>query len=174
MNTELDAVEAAIIALDNALSEALAADEPPTFEEWAATYRRLDRPMRGLTQQLAAVRDRARSACRKACPRGPQQITVEGVGTLERCTSGATTSWQGRSIAMVLAARIADEAIDRDTGEVMPPGALAERVALAIVACAGLDAASKSWRKTDLGRFGIPADTYSTKSGGTPSIRFID
>lgn len=173
--TKAAQIERAISKFDAILDEALRADDEsrPTFEDLAGVLKRLDQSGKGLTQQLAIVRDRVRSACAKCFPRRPGPIVVEHVGTLDRCLTGATTDWEGKQLALVVAARVADECVDPESGEVLPVGVICEKVALAIVACAGLDAASKQWRKTDLGRFGIDPKSYSTTRGGQSSVRFL-
>lgn len=157
-------------ARDAAAWLAGALDEMP-FMELAQLLRELDRPREGVTQQWSTLRDDVRSALRKSWPSREKSEVVEHVGVLEKVSTGATTTWEGERLAYTVAARIADTAIDRETGEIKPPGVIAHEVAAALIACAGLDAGSKQWRKGALRERGINPDTYSDRRGGRPSIR---
>lgn len=145
-------------------------DDPQALAElWAV----LDSPQTGVTQVAAMVRDLVAATLNPWLAAQPnRQHIFPGVGVLEATWSGGNAAWQGKRLALVVAAQVADESGRRDadplTGEIpdpMPPGVLAEHVALAIVACAGLDAASKTWRKKDLRARGIDPDEYVEVSG---------
>lgn len=157
-----------------------AEDEPGadwSFNDLAVIFAALDRAgdhFPGLTQQLAAVRDQVRHRAAHAYPRSETQVTLSGVGVLELCRAGKTTRWEGPRLAHHLAARVADEGVDRESGETLPLGVLCERVADVIVDAAGLDAASKAWRKTSVERYGLDPGEFSESSGGTLSVRFVD
>jgi hypothetical protein len=132
----------------------------------------LDRSPEGAKQQLAIVADQAAVKLHFAVLNEPNRTrTFEGLGTVEASWTGGSATWEGRRLAHVVAARAADRsAFDPTTGALrddpLSPGALAEFVADEIVACAGLDAASKAWRKEDLRKRHIDPDLYHTRSGG--------
>jgi len=162
----------------NRLSKALndldrLADEPGVpIPVLARMYARIDRPMgskgTGIYQALAMVRDNIAERLNREGP--PGDFTITGVGTFERVNKGGSTHWQGQRLAHRVAARAADSLrADPSTGEVtdepIPPAVLAAHVADEIVACAGLDAASKSWRKKDLKARNIDPDEYHTTTG---------
>lgn len=133
----------------------------------AVLYRALDHTRDpGMTQTLGIVRDMVALKLHYAIVDDPNHRRVfPGVGVLE-ATWQTSYYWDGVRLARTIAAQVADESyVDRLTGEVTPPGAFAETVALAIVACAGLDAKSKTWRKTDLTGRGIDAAEYRERSG---------
>lgn len=155
-------------------------DDDLSFEQVARLYGELDRAgdhdPPGITQCAAAVRDRARVVCRALYPwpADARQVTVPGVGTIAPSKSGGATRWDGPALASKLAARVADEGYDSETGSMKPLGVVCNEVAQELVACAGLDTQSQTWRAGALEERNIDPDTYRDKSGGTPSVRFTD
>lgn len=139
----------------------------------AGLFRMLDhrRDPKGMTQQLAMVRDACGAKLHQHIVGHPNRKRVfPGVGMLEATWAGSSEAWDGVRLARAVAARAVDIArVDPLTGEVreepMPPAALAQFVADEIVACAGLDAKSKSWRTTDLKGRGFDPKDYRTFSG---------
>lgn len=85
--------------------------------------------------------------------------------------SGASPQWNGRETARRVAAQVADEVYDRDTGEVPPLGVVCATVADAIVDCAGLTP-SKAWRKDSLRARHIDLDGLVKNRAGTLTVRF--
>lgn len=142
-----------------------------TFDQAATLARALDEPGLGITQVATMIRDRAFVSARLRFPTDKTAV-VEGVGTLERCLKGAKKVWEGKRIVSVVAARIADEAIDTTTGEIKPPAVIANEVAQALSDVAGLGNASQSFRKTEIEALGLNASDYSEQFDGTPSVRF--
>lgn len=145
-----------------------------TFDEGAALLRALDQSGKGKTQQLAVVRDGVKTYLAKRFPASIKTALVDGVGQLERSRAGAKTKWQGPELVRTLASRLADEALDVTTGEMMPPGVLAARVADVIIDVAGLDTASQTFRKGAITRYGLDPNEYHETSGGTLTVHFID
>ena len=147
------------------------------FEDLARIYNALDRSgdhCPGLTQQLAAVRDRFREGAAAQYPRGEGAVVVDGAGVLELCSVGAKDVWEGPLLVKTIAARLADEATDRETGEIMPPGVLAEKVATAIIDVAGLDTKSQTFRKGKVTSYGLLPGDYVERESGRLSVRFTD
>jgi hypothetical protein len=155
-------LQAAVLAF----AEVVAVEEDA--DALAALFAALDRskPPHGLIQQLAVVRDGVSLALHVAIVDDPNHRRIfDGLGMIEASWQ-TSYYWDGPRLARMIAAQVADESyVNRLTGEVTPPGAFAEIVAMAIVACAGLDAKSKSWRKTDLTGRGIDVAEYREKSG---------
>lgn len=145
------------------------------FRELAALLHEVDRPREGVLQQWATLRDDIQRQLRNVWPEDKDRPIVEHVGTLSKVTAASTTTWEGERLAYTVAARVADEAVvvDVATGEMTtkPPGVIAHEVARALIACAGLDAGSKQWRKGALRERGINPDIYSDRRGGRPSVR---
>lgn len=147
------------------------------FDDLARIYNALDRAgdhCPGLTQQLAAVRERYRESAARLYPRGEDRVVVDGAGVLELCSVGAKDVWDGPLLVKTLAARCADEATDRATGEIMPPAVLAEKVAGVIIDVAGLDTKSQTFRKGKVTSYGLLPGNYVEREAGRLSVRFTD
>lgn len=153
---------------------ALGALQGLTFEELAVLLRKLDQPRKGLTQQLASVRDTVRTEARQEFPEGHTDVLVPGAGILKRATAGGSYAYEGGRIARTIASRVADEAFDQTTGEMLPLGVICERVAQRIIDAAGLDRQSQTWRRGVLEALGLDPADYSDKRAGRSSVRFID
>lgn len=168
------------IAKLGALVDDVAAEVPETpwsFSDWALVLNALDRSgdhVPGLTQQLATVRDAVKHQAAKSYPRGEPNAVVEGAGVLELCSAGAKDVWAGPLLVRTLAARCADEGFDRTTGEALPPGVLAEKVAETIIDVAGLDTASQTFRKGKVTSYGLVPGEFYERSNGTLSIKWAD
>jgi hypothetical protein len=141
------------------------------FSELAELLRAVDRPREGVIQQWTTLRDDVVRALRGSWPSREKREVVEGVGVLEKVTTSSTVTWDGERVAYVVAAQVADDAVDRETGEIKPPGVIAHEVASALIECAGLDAGSKQWRKGALRERGIDPDSFSERRGGRPGVR---
>jgi hypothetical protein len=100
-------------------------------------------------------------------------LVIEGIGMpITRTLIGTSEKWDWGRLAPRVAAQVADEeGFDREDGVAVPPGVLAEKVAVALADCAALTP-SKAGRKGSLTKRGIfPAD-YIEKEPGTPSVRW--
>lgn len=94
-------------------------------------------------------------------------------GTLVRSYGGKRSRWDGRRLVHVLAARVSDTPVDLDTGEVLPPAALAAKVADEIIDCAGLDRPSHGFKSTAIKARGLkPGDYSDYEKGDRISVRF--
>lgn len=126
---------------------------------------------RGLYQQLAQVISMLKATIAKRLPYG-EDVTVEGVGVLRYASSGGKTTWDWPGLVPVLAAQIADEVFDRETGEVPPLAVVCERAIDAFGDIVGLTP-SKSGRKTALKSRGIDPKKFVTTTDAEPSVRFL-
>lgn len=94
-------------------------------------------------------------------------------GTLVRSYGGKRSRWDGRRLAHVIAVRMSDRPVDLETGEVLPPAAIAGAVADELIECAGLDRPSHGWKSTALKARGIkPGEFSDYEPGERISVRF--
>jgi hypothetical protein len=83
-----------------------------------------------------------------------------------------TTRYDVRAVCSALAARVADEVVDRETGEIPPIGVIAEKVAFEVAQATGGLAPSATWQKEALARHGLERDRYVTeRSWGKLSVK---
>lgn len=80
-----------------------------------------------------------------------RELMVEGVGYVTRSHPKQSEQWDLQRLIKVVAARTADDAVDRETGEIMPRGALAELVAERIEECFGV----RYGKKLGLKKYGV-------------------
>lgn len=157
------------------------ADPPAELEELAQVFAVLDRspsPKRqgGVRQRLGLTTDALGQLIGARLP-VEADVPIEGVGVLRRTMSGRSYAWtDGARLAHIIAARAADEyGFSRDDGAQVPPGVLAGAVADELIACAGLDNRSGSWRSTELrGRRINPSDHRVVRSEGRLGARWMD
>lgn len=142
-----------------AFAEVVAVEEDP--DALAALFDALDKPREGLTQQLATVRDGIALKLHLLIVDDPNRTRIfPGVGVLTATWSG-NDQWDGVAIARRLVARGVDEyPVDRTTGEVRPPAVFAEMLLNDLIACAGFDRKSQSWKKEELRGRGIDPDEH--------------
>lgn len=98
-----------------------------------------------------------------------QACTVAGVG---KVAHGFTSKarHQGGRLARVIAARVADTAVDVETGEVIPPAVLCERTADELVAVFGLDNASHEFRAGEVKKRRLVPGHYTEWDDRTAKI----
>lgn len=128
-------------------------------------------------RDLSPVLDSLRNQLYQVLP-AASPVRFPGLPPVKRSWTGNTIHWHGADAASIVAARVADEImVDPETGEVreeIPPvGVICGAVAEAIVACAGLEAKSKSWRKESLKARGIDPKPLYVSQGGRPSVRWL-
>ena len=100
-------------------------------------------------------------------------FTVQGLGTLMRTYSGKRSRWEGRRLAHLLAARVSDRPVDLETGEMLPPSAIASAVADELIDCAGLDRPSHGWKSTAIKARGLkPSEFSNYEAGDRVNVRF--
>lgn len=117
---------------------------------------------------LAMVESELIAYLAKHLPRGGGP--VEGVGFLE-VKRGRSYKWDGALLVQAVAARSVDHhGVDRETGEIVPPAILAQKVAADLADCAGLERASHGWRKGALKDRKIDPDRYCTSEPGALSV----
>lgn len=81
--------------------------------------------------------------------------------------SAPTWAYEGRKLVKLVAARASDLAVDRETGEVLPPAVFAELVAEEVMRYSGIDNAShKGWRVAEFTKAGIQINDYRTEKAG--------
>jgi len=89
---------------------------------------------------------------------------VPGLGVLQVRRTGTRVRYDNEMLTAALAARVADEVVDRTTGEVPPLGVVAEHVARAVAEATGALAPSFSgWRKGAALAHGLTVDDYETE-----------
>lgn len=94
-------------------------------------------------------------------------------GTLVRSYGGKRSKWDGRRLCHVLASRVSDQPVDLETGEVLPPAALAAKVADELIDVAGLDRPSHGFKSTAIKARGLkPGDYSEYEKGDRISVRF--
>ena len=98
-----------------------------------------------------------------------QTCTVPGCGSVVVETRGKQTT-NGSKLARTLAARIADAPVDPETGEKLPPGVLAHKVADEITDVFGLDTPSTTFRSTKVKDRGLRASEFRSFSDGVPRV----
>lgn len=101
------------------------------------------------------------------------ELELEGIGTLRISKGSRRPQRDNDRICSALAARLADEVIDRDTGEVPPVSVIADRVAREVAEAAGaLTPSYTGWRKGAMKAHGIDLDEFETGAKRTaPSVR---
>lgn len=175
--TAAKAVHRALTTLEAAL-----ATEPLDDATLAATLAILDRSgtghPQGAQQRLTGIVGDLRATLGARLP-FKETVVFAGVGVLERAMTSRRYVWDdGRRLAHIVAARAADEAtVDPETGEIVPvpPGAVAARVCDELIACAGLDNQSASWRSSELEKRGVVvADHRSVANEGRLGTRWRD
>lgn len=102
------------------------------------------------------------------------EVPVSDVGTVTVKKGAPKVTYDNRLLVSRLAARLADEAVDRATGEFPPVAVIAERVAMGVAAAAGGLAPSKRWGSTELKKHGMnPGDFEDAeKQWGDPKVTF--
>lgn len=80
-----------------------------------------------------------------------KEKAVPGIGVVSKSHAKKSVTWELDRLLHRVAARCADEAFDRSTGELVPQGVLAEMVAERIDDCFGIRYA----KKTGLRRYGV-------------------
>lgn len=78
----------------------------------------------------------------------------------------------GLRLLGVLVARAADEAVDRETGEVLTPTEMATRTAAKIAACSGVTNNSHRWRKGECAKEGIDLAAFTSSEQGAKKVGF--
>lgn len=143
-------------------------DEVKDRDDLVRVYRTLDwtnDDPRGLTQQLAMVRDEVVDKL-AGMVTFDEQVIVEGVGLpLIRSSKGGTT----RTDWSPLLARIVGRAADEWSGE--PPHAFAEKTVNLTAKCLGTPP-SRTPNKTGCRALGVEPDQFITKTGSRPSVRW--
>lgn len=124
--------------------------------------------LRALKQELGARESEIESILADALPGGGMHF--DGVGLVEAKRGAARRTWDGRRLAHILAARTADTAYDRETGEAKPMGAVCAEVADEIIACAALDTKSQNWRSGELKKRVLDPYAYCETEGSRTSI----
>lgn len=95
---------------------------------------------------------------------------IGSLGFYEGHRGKSKTRTDGKRLAHVVAARTADEVVDPETGEYPPLGVVCAKVADELMACAGIDNASHSWRSGELKKRGITLSQFTTSEPGNPSV----
>lgn len=97
------------------------------------------------------------------------QHTIEGVGTLKKHQAKDSERWDIDRLLPIIAARTADEAVDRETGELIPIGALAELVGRRIRECFGV----YRGKVTGVRALGLNPDDYRTFERGMWKVEIV-
>lgn len=123
----------------------------------------------GAYQQLAFVIAGLKRSMAGQVPYG-DHVTIDGVGVLTYSSSGGKTTWDWPGLVPVLAAQVADEVFDRETGEIPPLAVVCEKAIDAFGDVVGMTP-SKSGRKTKLQERGIDPKLYVETVDAEPSVR---
>lgn len=125
--------------------------------------------MRAVKDELTEAERRYTLALDGMLARG-EVITVRGKDW--RVSASANVRHDVERVCSVLAARVADEVVDADTGEVPPVAVIAEKVARATAAATGALTPSAKWRSGALKDHGIDLSDFETeRSYGKASLR---
>lgn len=154
-------------------AETESAKTPHRAMRLALLFDALDKPREGFTQQLAMVRDTVAYALHLTIIDDPnRQRIFPGIGVLQASWSG-NDAWDGVTIGKRLISRCVDlYYVNRETGEVAPPAVFAECILNELIACAGLDRKSQTWRKEELRGRGIePNDHVQRDPNARKTIR---
>ena len=138
--------------------------ENPTVEGVAAQLRDL----RVFKREVADTEAKLVTFLADILPGGG--LGVPGVGLVEAKKSASKKRTDGRRLALVVAARLADEVVDRETGEIPPLSVVCQRVAEELVVTAGLDNESHAWRSGELKKRGIDVAKFVETEGGKTNI----
>lgn len=101
-----------------------------------------------------------------------QVVQVPGAGQA-RHEVASKKRHHGDRLALRLAARVADEAYDRETGERLPPAVLCERTALELVAVFGLANTSQQFRAGQVKQRGMKPGEFIDYADGEATVRFV-
>lgn len=176
-----DALDAALLDLHRVLYDGAGLDAHPV-DDLVRVLARLDRrtghARPGIKQALGALVDDLASHLNPRLPFA-KPYTVEGVGTIERCLVGGSTSWEnGDTIARRVAARAAERACVDADGVVLdsppPPAVVADAVATELLACTPMATKSFGWKLPALRARNIDPNDYLTRSNRRPSARWSD
>jgi hypothetical protein len=99
-------------------------------------------------------------------------MPLAGGSSVEVYRARGKTETHGRLLARTLAARVSDQAVDRETGEIRPPSQLCQLCADEVVDVFGLDTASTSFRSTELKKRNLRAKDYRDVEDWIPKVRF--
>lgn len=168
---ESDRVGYAIANLGQAINEldlALAVDAQ--LDDRARWLKVLEHSGDGLYQQLAMVVANLKSLMAKQMPFG-EDVEVQGAGLLTYSRRSGSKVWKWSALLPVLAAQIADEVFDQETGEIPPLAIVCERAMTRLGDVIGLTP-SKQGRTGELEKRHIDVKKYVVTEGGEPSVRF--
>lgn len=125
--------------------------------------------VRILRDELAEVERRITQAIEASTVRGQ---LIECRGKDWKLGASPKVRYDVRRVVSALAARLADEVVDQESGEVPPVGVIAETVATAVAEATGSLAPSAKWNKTPLAQHGIDLDAFETeRSYGRTTLR---
>lgn len=175
MSEHPDPVQDALANLGRAIAEVdRALEAHAALNDRAAWLKALDWSRgiedKGLYQQLAVVVASLKARLAAQMPYG-EDVTVPGVGTLTYANSGGSTKWNWPRLVPVLAAQIADEVFDRETGEIPPLAVVCERAINAFGEIVSLTP-SKKGKTTALEARGLDPKQFVTTTDAEPSVRF--
>lgn len=144
-----------------------------TFEGRVIELHRLDR----VISELRHAREEWAASLYYDWPQGEDGhpapfVAVEGVPPLVRETRGKGAEWDHEGLRAVLAAQVADEMVDRATGEVPPLGVIVARAMEALAETFGITP-SAAWRSGALKARGIdPSAFCNYKPGKATTVKF--
>lgn len=105
-----------------------------------------------------------------------EALHIEGLPPLVVDRGGSYENVDGVRIASLLAARVADEPVDLETGEILPPSLIAAKVASELVECFSLNSPSvaKRVKSTALKARGLSKADFSTYAQGErANVKFV-
>ena len=158
-----------IIALSRALDEADATLERRA--EWLSALEPKRFSGDGLYRQLAVVIAGLKRQMAGQIPFG-EQVEIDGLGVLTYASSGGSTKWNWSALKPVLAAQIADEVFDRETGEIPPLAVVCERAINAFAEIVSLTP-SKKGKTTEIAKRGLDPKEFVTTTDAEPGVRWL-
>lgn len=124
-----------------------------------------------LLNEVRATESAISNRLTKILPPGTTH-TVPGVGQAIVEAKGKCST-KGAVLARRVAALVSDVPADLETGEVLPPAVLAERVADDLVAVFGLDNQSATFRAGEVKKRNLRPGDFQEWTDGEPRVRFI-
>lgn len=141
----------------------------PDVQDWAVLREKAAESVRALQFAISAID----KAIIEVLPAGGMYIPSIARTVMPSAKPGKVKT-EGKKLALLLAARVADTPGDPETGETLPLGVLCAKVADELIQCSGIGTESHRWRTTALKERGVEIKDYSDVGEWTTELRFLD